>query len=63
MLILTRKTRESIMIGDDITITVLEVSGQSVRLGIKAPKNIVVDREEIREKRGAEEWDDNYGNR
>lgn len=42
MLILTRKVGESINIGDDITITILGVSGQQVRIGINAPKNVAV---------------------
>ncbi|MNF92453.1 Carbon storage regulator [compost metagenome] len=47
MLILTRKTGESINIGNDITVTVLGVSGQQVRIGISAPKEVPVHREEI----------------
>lgn len=47
MLILTRKVGESINIGDDITITILGVSGQQVRIGINAPKDVTVHREEI----------------
>lgn len=47
MLILTRKTGESINIGDDITVTVLGVQGQQVRIGITAPKHVPVNREEI----------------
>ena len=47
MLILTRKVGESINIGDDITITILGVSGQQVRIGINAPKDVAVHREEI----------------
>ncbi|VVP62047.1 Translational regulator CsrA1 [Pseudomonas fluorescens] len=47
MLILTRKVGESINIGDDIKVTVLGVSGQQVRLGIDAPKEMAVHREEI----------------
>ena len=47
MLILTRKIGESLMIGDEVTITVLEVKGNQVRIGIKAPKDISVHREEI----------------
>jgi carbon storage regulator len=50
MLILTRKVGESINIGDDITITILGVSGQQVRIGINAPKNVAVHREEIYER-------------
>ena len=47
MLILTRKLGESITIGDDIKVTVLGVFGRQVRIGIEAPSNIVVHREEI----------------
>ena len=47
MLILTRRVGESLMIGDDVTVTVLEVNGNQVRIGIKAPKHVSVHREEI----------------
>ncbi|MCF6149375.1 MAG: carbon storage regulator CsrA [Candidatus Kuenenia sp.] len=50
MLILTRKLGESITIGDDIKITVLEFQGKQVKLGIIAPKNIKIHREEVYEK-------------
>lgn len=49
MLILTRKSGESIKIGDEITISVIEVRGHQVRLGIDAPRDVVVHREEIYE--------------
>lgn len=51
MLILTRKVGASILIGDDITITVLGIEGGQARIGIDAPKSMAVDREEIREKK------------
>lgn len=47
MLILTRKTDESLLIGDDVEITVLSVRGGQVKLGVKAPKEISVHRQEI----------------
>jgi len=62
-LVLTRNINESIIIGDDIKITVLDVSGRSVRLGIDAPRDVIVDREEIREKRNSDDWVDDHGNR
>lgn len=47
MLILTRRAGETLMIGDDVSITVLGVKGNQVRIGVNAPKNISVHREEI----------------
>jgi carbon storage regulator len=47
MLILTRRIGESLMIGDRITVTVLDVKGNQVRLGINAPKDVAFDREEV----------------
>jgi carbon storage regulator len=47
VLILTRRVGESVMIGDEITITVLRVKGNQVRLGVSAPKHVSVRREEI----------------
>ncbi len=47
MLVLTRKPDQSIMIGDDIEITVLEVRGEQVRLGIRAPRTVSVHRKEV----------------
>ena len=50
MLILKRRPGESVKIGDGITVTVLAVTGRQVRLGIEAPKDTRVDREEVRER-------------
>ncbi len=50
MLILTRRVGESVMIGDDVTITVLGVKGNQVRIGVNAPKDVAVHREEIYER-------------
>jgi len=47
MLVLTRKVGESINIGDDIKITIINIDSGQVRLGIEAPKNVIVHREEI----------------
>ncbi len=47
MLILTRRVGETLMIGDDISVTVLGVKGNQVRVGVNAPRNVAVHREEI----------------
>ena len=47
MLILTRRVGETLMIGDDVTVTVLEVKGNQVRIGVNAPREVAVHREEI----------------
>lgn len=47
MLVLTRRANESIMIGPDIVVTVLDVKGDQVRIGIRAPRSVAVHREEV----------------
>ena len=47
MLVLSRKTNESIVIGEDIKITIVAVQGDKVRIGVEAPKNIPVHRQEV----------------
>ena len=54
MLILTRRVGESVVIGDDVDVTVLGVKGNQVRLGVKAPRDISVHREEIYQRIKAE---------
>ena len=47
MLILTRKANESLIIGDDVTVTILGTKGNQVRIGVNAPKEVSVHREEV----------------
>ncbi len=54
MLILTRRVGEMIRIGGNVEVTVMGVHGNQVRIGIKAPKDVIVDREEIAERRRKE---------
>ena len=55
MLILTRRVGETVMIGNDVTVTVLGVKGNQVRVGVNAPKDVAVHREEIYERIRREE--------
>ena len=50
MLVLTRRVGDTLMIGDDITVTIISVKANQVRIGISAPKNIAVHRKEIHER-------------
>ena len=50
MLILTRRVGETLVVGDDVTVTVLGVKGNQVRIGVKAPRDVSVHREEIYER-------------
>jgi carbon storage regulator len=61
MLILTRRVGETVMIGDEVTITVLGVKGNQVRVGINAPKSVAVHREEIYERIKREQQGDSTG--
>lgn len=67
MLILTRRVGETLMVGDEITVTVLGVKGNQVRIGVNAPKDVAVHREEIyqriqQEKNPDSVSDDDIGN-
>jgi carbon storage regulator len=50
MLVLTRRTMESLRIGDEVTVTILGVKGHQVRIGVSAPRSIAVHREEVYER-------------
>ncbi|MEY3018644.1 MAG: hypothetical protein RL336_1779 [Pseudomonadota bacterium] len=58
MLILTRRIGETLMVGDEVTVTVLGVKGNQVRLGVNAPKDVAVHREEIYQRILNEKSDD-----
>ena len=51
MLVLSRKLQERLMIGEDIVVTVLEIRGDKIKLGIVAPRDVAVDREEVRDRK------------
>jgi carbon storage regulator len=61
MLILTRRVGESLIIGDDVVVNVLGVKGNQVRIGVDAPKNVSVHREEIYDRIQAEKDQPNAG--
>ncbi len=58
MLILTRRVGETLIIGEDVTVTVLGIKGNQVRIGVKAPKDVSVHREEIFERIRVERGED-----
>jgi carbon storage regulator len=51
MLVLSRRAGEAIVVGEDVVLTVLSVQGSTIRLGIKAPADVAVDRQEVHERR------------
>jgi carbon storage regulator len=62
MLILTRRVGETVMIGNEVTVTVLGVKGNQVRVGVNAPKDVAVHREEIYERiKREQDQDGNVG--
>ena len=59
MLILTRRVTESLMIGNDVTVTILGIKGNQVRVGIQAPRNLPVHREEVFDRINTEQQENN----
>ena len=62
MLVLTRRTNETLMVGDNVTVTVLGVKGNQVRIGVNAPREVAVHRGEIYERIKTEEQQGNDTN-
>ncbi|WP_101757487.1 carbon storage regulator CsrA [Oceanicoccus sp. KOV_DT_Chl] len=63
MLILTRRIGETLRVGDEVKVTVLELQGNQVRIGIEAPRSVEVHREEIYQRIQNERRNENEGNR
>ena len=61
MLILTRRVGETLMVGEEVTVTVLGVKGNQVRIGVNAPRDVAVHREEIYQRIKNEEGDEGSG--
>ena len=62
MLVITRRVNETLMVGDDVTVTVLGVKGNQVRIGVNAPREVAVHREEIYERIKSEKQQGNDTN-
>ena len=62
MLVLTRRVNETLMVGDEVTVTVLGIKGNQVRIGVNAPREVAVHREEIYDRIKTEEQQGNDTN-
>jgi len=58
MLIVTRRIGEAVIIRDDIKVVILDVKGKQVRVGIEAPEDMIIDREEVSERRRSGNWEE-----
>ena len=63
MLILTRRVGETLMIGDEVSVTVLSAKGNNIRIGINAPKEVSVHREEVYQRIAKQDSEDKYHNK